>query len=181
MDGLSDNSLLVALERGERWAYEEVFKRYWLKVRRFLTVVTGDKTVSEDLAQNIFMKLWLHRGTLSGVISLDSYLYAMSRNEAYDWFRRTSSRRKYENEEALMEEFLCNMKLDHDMEVIENTVDKCIRSMPPQRRLCYEMSRKEHLTAEKIASRLNLSRRTVEHHISLGIKDIRNSLGKILN
>lgn len=49
-----------------------------------------------------------------------------------------------------------------------------ISKLPPQRQLIFQMSRYEHLSNQEIAQRLDLSVRTVEKHIQLAIKDLKN-------
>ena len=51
-----------------------------------------------------------------------------------------------------------------------------IEKMPPQRKKIFKMSRLENLSNDEIATLLNISKRTVESHISQALADLRKLL-----
>jgi RNA polymerase sigma-70 factor (ECF subfamily) len=52
--------------------------------------------------------------------------------------------------------------------------------MPPQRKQIFKMSRKEGLSNEEISKRLNISKRTVENHITQALANLRKVLNVII-
>ena len=48
--------------------------------------------------------------------------------------------------------------------------------MPPQRQRIFVMSREENLSRQEIAERLGLSVRTVDKHLELALRELRNHL-----
>ena len=52
-------------------------------------------------------------------------------------------------------------------------IQDCVEQMPPQRRRVFLMSRREALTNKEIASKLSLSEKTVERHITLALTELR--------
>lgn len=135
-----------------------------------------------DIAQNVFMKIWINRAELPRVNSLDNYLFTIARNEAFDFLRRRSSRSRYEQYTLLDGmEHSDRLSLTYDMEQMERIVEKCVEEMPPQRKLVFRLSREEKLTNQEVADRLQLSKRTVDRHISLALNDIRFALKDIVS
>ena len=63
---------------------------------------------------------------------------------------------------------------------LEMLIDTLVESMPEQRKKIYKMSRKEGFTNEEISIKLEISKRTVETHISSALKDIRKLLMNII-
>ena len=53
-------------------------------------------------------------------------------------------------------------------------VDMIVETMPPQRRMIYRMSRNEGLSNTEIAENLQLSKKTVEKHLNLAVRELRN-------
>lgn len=182
MTGKPDSDILRRLSRGEASAYESLFERYHSKVRRFVAAITGDDAPAEDIAQNVFMKIWLNRSELERVNSLNNYLFTIARNEACDFLRKQASRYKYagaHRDDPAEDSY--RFALNYDLERIEGIVSRCVEEMPSQRRLVYKMSREEKLTSAEIAEKLHLSKRTVDRHISLALSDIRTALGNIVS
>ena len=87
--------MLISLKKGDEKDYEIRFGLYYNKVQSFIWGLTKDRFESDDLAQNIFMKLWVNREKLDAVENLSSYLFTISRNEVYDYFRREASVKQY--------------------------------------------------------------------------------------
>ena len=58
-------------------------------------------------------------------------------------------------------------------------IDMVVDNMPSQRQAIYRMSREEGLSNEQIAEKMGLQKKTVENHINLALRDIREML-KIL-
>ena len=55
-------------------------------------------------------------------------------------------------------------------------VDMIVETMPPQRKMIYRMSRDEGLSNTEIAENLQLSKKTVENHLNLALKELRNAV-----
>lgn len=96
-----------------------------------------------------------------------------------DYLRKIDVDSRYVKEESLLKEgTYANQIIKHDVDILQKQIDACLENMPEQRRICYELSRKEYLSNKEIADKLHLSVRTVEHHISFALKTIRNSISQ---
>ena len=51
-----------------------------------------------------------------------------------------------------------------------------VENMPPQRKLIYQLSREAGLSNAEIAEKLELSKKTVENHLNLALKELRKIL-----
>ena len=58
---LSDKELAEGIVRGDEVCYERFFERYYVVVRKFLMSFIGDRAAAEDLAQELFIRLWNRR------------------------------------------------------------------------------------------------------------------------
>ena len=77
----SDSSLISAVKKGDKGAYEQLFVRYYPTLLRFIHGMLKDNHMAEDIAQNIFMKLWIHREKLDSTQSLKNYLFVLAKHE----------------------------------------------------------------------------------------------------
>lgn len=173
---MSDGELTAAVRGGDDHAYDAVFLRWYPQVRRFLFTLVKKEALADDLAQSVFMKLWLFRSRLNPAQSLKNYLMVLSRNAAMDFFRS-----KYHTLQADLPtppERVAPERTEQKAEYTETStrIRQAVEEMPAQRREVFKMSRFEQLSSEEIAARLGLSVRTVEKHIQLALKDLRGFL-----
>src|SRR3712207_4537745 len=168
----ADTVLSIALTHDERKAFDMIFTRYYPRVKQFVLGFCGDEYEAENIAQDIFMKLWIQRDRIAAIETLDAYIYMMAKNAALNALKRMVREHRGPAESlevednANIEESLYSKEL---MEIIHQHIDQ----MPPQRRKIFTMSRIEGLKNEEIAERLSISKRTVETHISAALAELR--------
>ena len=83
----SDSELIAAVKAGDERAFDALFLRWYPQVRKFLLILVKNKALAEDLAQTVFMKVWLYRDRLDPAKSLKNYLLVLSKNSALDVFK----------------------------------------------------------------------------------------------
>lgn len=173
---MSDGELTAAVRDGDDRAFNALFLRWYPQVAKFLTLLVKNPEQAEDLAQGVFMKVWLYRDRLDPSKSLKNYLFVLARNAALDVFK--SKRHLVMADTATAPERPSQEMTEFNAEYTEanSLIRKLVNDMPPQRRQIFQMSRFQQLSHEEIARELNLSVRTVEKHIQLALQDIRKHL-----
>ncbi len=165
------------IQKGSLEAFRIFFNQYYQSVKNFANGMLKNIDEADDVAQNVFMKIWLNRRSLSAERSLDSYVFTIARNEIYDSFRKTSAHTRYRQHLTILpptSDF--DMESSFDTREIRRILQETIEKMPEKRREIFKMSRQQYLSNEEIADRLHISKRTVEKHISLALKTIRDNL-----
>ena len=79
--------ILKKVSEGDEDAFREIFEYYYPKTRVFLEQFISNVEEAQDLAQNIFIKVWLQRSILVDIRSFGAYLYTATRNSAIDYGR----------------------------------------------------------------------------------------------
>lgn len=170
----NDRLLVMALKRDDHESFTRIFHAYYKDLVLFGGTFIPEKSVCEDIVQNIFLKLWNDRQTLEIEISLKSYLLKAVRNNCLDELRH----RKIVDEHVTHQLKSASMDADET----ENYVlysDLCrqlknaLAQLPPAEREVFEMSRLENIKYQEIANRLKISVRTVENRISNALKRLR--------
>lgn len=155
-------------------AFSLIFTEFYGKVLSFTLFYAKDAVTSEDIALEVFVKLWKMRSRLPEIQDLDSYLFSMSRNAVLDWYRK-SSRYDTISLESISEgdagwtsiegKIVAGQELDR--------IRQAVSKFPGRRREIFMMSRFMGLDNEEIARRLGISRKTVENQINLANREIR--------
>jgi RNA polymerase sigma-70 factor (ECF subfamily) len=163
---------LEDLKRGDHKAFEAVFLFYFDKVKRFMAGLVRSEDDAEDLAQDVFAKLWTVRETINTQSSFNAFLYTMSRNTAYNYLKHKLVQTDYANEYIQREETDTPDELMFAKEM-ELLIEMALCRMPEKRSEIYRLSRNEGLSNDEIAARLNISRKTVENNLTLALREIR--------
>ena len=83
-----EKKLLQRMAEDDQSAFRTLFDYYYPRVRVFLSTLLLRRDEAEDLAQNVFVKIWNFRAHLPEVHSLGAYLYRMTRNTALEYARK---------------------------------------------------------------------------------------------
>lgn len=86
---LSEQQLCERLSRGDARAFESLYREQAGRLRSFLRLYLGNEQAAEDVAQEVFQKIWQRpNGFDPARGSLKAYLFGIARKRAADWWRR---------------------------------------------------------------------------------------------
>jgi RNA polymerase sigma-70 factor (ECF subfamily) len=176
-----ESEYLRRLGEGDHDAFDTLFMAYHSPVKRFLTGFIKDEDEVLDMLQDIFCHVWEHRNTIAKVDSFKAYLFRMARNAIYNHFKINAIREEHLQQyqrEAILTDDLAEERLH--AEELGLLLDIAVDHMPPQRKLVFKMSRKEGLSNEEISKCLNISKRTVENHITAALSELRKLINVII-
>ena len=171
-----DPKVIKRLSEGDQGAFRVVFEHYYPRVYEFIRRIVKSDTISEDIAQDIFVKIWERREMFGvEVQSFGKYIYVMSRNAAINAIRRTGRITPLVEDTVNRSE---NFSIEDDYYAREKEliIRLTVCQMPEQRRRIFEMSRYMGMDNQTIATTLNLSKKTVENHLTLALKTLRSVL-----
>lgn len=174
---MEEKSLILAVKNDDPDAFRKLFQRYSAKLYYFAFRFLRNQTESEEVVQEVFVKIWNIRKQLNENLSFNSFLFTIAKNHIFNL------RRNKINHEAFLE-FLAPFYSEAEEFAEENIITSdlqehlqhAIDNLPPQRRLIFKKSREEGLTYPQIASLLHISEKTVETQIRLALKTLKNNI-----
>ncbi len=174
---LIDHLTIRQLMAGDELAFQKIYDVHSDKVYQLAFRFLKDTVWSEEIVQDVFLKLWLSRDGLDEQGNLWLYLYVITKRLCLNKLReiRKSS--------VLFE------KLMHGMEVadshteerlmadeMEQYAKRAVENLPRQQQLIFKLSREEGLSHHEIAQKLGLSPNTVKNHMVQALKTLKASL-----
>ncbi|MBK7709818.1 MAG: RNA polymerase sigma-70 factor [Bacteroidales bacterium] len=157
--------------------FTEIFSVYYKDLVLFAYSFTHEKEDSEEIVQDVFVKLWEDHEKINISTSIKSYLLKSIQNKCIDWHRHKKVINHHSNyiiENSLLYEYdTDNYILSSEMELI---IEKALASLPENVKETFEMSRFEGMKYQEIADKLNVSVRTIEVRISKALELLRESL-----
>ncbi len=153
--------------------FKNLYFRHFTQSVRIAYYLISDRQAAEDIAQEVFVKLWNKRESLTSVENVEAYIVRMTRNAALDHIKL----RKDQTDDFTGLEWKEDDVSVSDQE-LKPAIEKALSELAPQCRLIFSLSRFEGLTNDEIADYLSISIRTVETQISNALKRFRTDLRK---
>ncbi|WP_184549548.1 RNA polymerase sigma-70 factor [Mucilaginibacter sp. FT3.2] len=171
-----DIQLIEQLKLGDDCALTAIYKKYWQQLYLSAYHVLKDKQACEDIIQELFIKLWHNRNSIEITVSLKAYLYAATRYEVYRQIRAGAATSDvFDTLVNLLQTPAGQNDIEYKELLLQ--VGDVVGTLPQKCREVYKLSREEHLSHKQIASRLNISTKTVENHLTKALRQLRTSLG----
>ncbi|KAA2243200.1 RNA polymerase sigma-70 factor [Chitinophaga agrisoli] len=167
------------LKEGDMAAYEAIYNEFWPKLYGYVYNRLKNKEVAEEIVQEVFFSLWMKRATLELTHSLSAYLHTAVKYQLFNYLKADHVRRNYVSRAAVDKGALTDNSNEEHIAAadLKNTMEKEISRLPEKCQQVFRMSRQEHLSVHDIATSLNISRKTVENHLTKALRQLRMVLG----
>ena len=154
--------------------FKILFDLYFDDIRRYLYYRCGDTTVSTDLAQDTFMRIWEKQMDLQPEKDT-GLLYKIAGDLFVSHMRREKLRREAPGE-IRFEQRDSSPEEDLQYSELKEKYEKVLMKLPEKQRVVFLMSRTEELTYMEIATRLSISVKAVEKRMSGALSRLRKEL-----
>ncbi len=175
----SDQDLLVKIAGGDQRAFRILYDRFYHNLYAFVLKILKSDLLTEEIIQEVFLKLWTQGSKLTAIKNVESYLVTIARNRCYDQLRRDKLRAHVSLEDVGSEYELHNeteesILLSDTRRVIDQAIDK----LPFQQRSVYKLCHVQEYKYEEAAKELNLSVDTVQTYMKLALRNLRQQLSQ---
>jgi RNA polymerase sigma-70 factor, Bacteroides expansion family 1 len=160
---IADHVLIAGIKRDDYSSYNQLFIRYYNRLCLFVFKLTQNYTASEDIVQELFVRLWMNRAKLEIKENISGYLYQASRNSALNYLRAENSRRKT-MESITFQEESADENLIEQVE-FSAALYKCIEQLPARSKDVFMKSRFDGLKQQEISDQLGISVKTIKNQI----------------
>ena len=162
----AEPQLLQQAAEGSLEAYAILYQYYLPKLYKYLYGLVQSKEETEEILQDIFLKLWEKKEDLAAIKTLNSYLFRIARNKLMNHFDHQKVKQKAFNYIGQRTQDTGSTSEDHYIyRQYSEVVQKAISSLPPKRRQVFEMSTQQELSHDKIAEELNISKSMVKKQL----------------
>ena len=173
-EDLDDADLARRIKNGDRAAFEAFFRRHHAALIRYLTRRHCPPDVADDIVQNAFVYIWQRRDAINPDKSLRGYLFTIGYSRLLNHSRDTA---KFDYA-AAPDDHTAPTAPDAEAEhqLLQEHLQAAIDQLPERRRAVFELCFMEDLTYREAAAVLDITRKTVENHMRLALRDIRDAL-----
>lgn len=155
----------------DRGRFIELFEQMYTPVKNYIYYKTGDVKVAEDIAQDVFLKLWEKKDSIREE-SIKPLLYTIAGN---------LSKNRFDHQRVVLE-FAKNYKVEDEsvspefeleLKEFSNKLEGAINGLKEKNRVVFLMNRIDGLTYAEIATNLGLSVKAIEKRMKKALDELK--------
>lgn len=176
---LNDSELALKIKSGNHQAFKDFFDRYNAFLLNFLMKRGTAKEAAKDLVQHAFITIWENREDINPDKSLRSYLFGIAYSRMLNLFRDHNKFAKgidLDHANTVDHEFTADDESQAKAKELSGVIEQAISSMPKKRQEVFRMCFIQEFTYKETSEVLKVSIKTVENHMGLALKDMRELL-----
>jgi RNA polymerase sigma factor (sigma-70 family) len=175
---LSDEIIMKRVKEGNLAELSVLFERYHVRLYNFMLKLTFDRSVSQDLTQNLFYRILKYRHTFREDHSFKSWIYQLARNIHIDFCKH---QQKANERYTRVEEY--NQELPEEKEGFNEEeyekLDRAMARLTPEQKEILVLCRFQGLKYEEISSIRDLSVPAIKVQVHRAIKQLREHYFKL--
>jgi len=173
----NDAEAFQQMSDGNMAAYRFLFDHHFSDLCNFLMIYLHSRELSEEIALEIFTYIWEKRRTLQIRTTFKSFLFSSAKNKAISLYRKEQKKMfasidlglSVFQDDSSSQQLLENNEL---REIINTAINK----LPEKSKQIYQLAWEENLSHKEIAEQLGITPKTVENHVGIALRKLRESL-----
>jgi RNA polymerase sigma-70 factor (ECF subfamily) len=171
---MDSKALAQAIKVGNHEAFETFFDAHYDSLFRFLISNNTKREAAKDLIQKAFIYIWENRHRIDPEKSLRAYIFRIAYTRMLNHHR---DHKKFNTDEPVPDQ-----QTDHTPEDmarandLEQAIEHAIEQMPEKRGSVFQLCFIEDFTYREAAETLGVTKKTIENHMGLALKDMRKAL-----
>jgi RNA polymerase sigma-70 factor (ECF subfamily) len=161
---------LQRIAQGDRKAYEWLYKNYYNRIFEYALLLTAEKQTSDDIVQEIFLKIWSQRTTLTKITNFNSWIYISTKHLITDTWRKRA------NEKQVLKNIAHTIETETNITPFQNEptiFTHAINALTERQQLIYKLIREEGRTREEISQALQISPNTIRNTMQSALHNIK--------
>ena len=175
------------IKEGDETSFKLLFMGLFAELSKYAFQYTGDRFLSEEIVQDVFIKIWQNRENLTPSKSVKAYIFQSVHNACINSLIQKKNKKNIHNVflseeswEFIQESTQINSFLLEKLEAedTERMIKQIILTLPSGCSEIFTLSRFENKSNQEIAELLNLSVSTVRTQIYRALEKISKGLLK---
>lgn len=165
---------ILHLARGNKKGFDWIYEQYSVFLYNFIFGFLKSKEESEEVVQEVFIKLWQSRKQLNPDKSIKSFIFTLAKNLVFNKLKRKKVEQKHrDNIKNNSFNVANNIEENVNFKELTTIYNKAINNLPVKRREIFLLNREEGMSYQEIAKILDISVNTVKDQITKALKEIR--------
>ena len=173
----TDEELVALLIKGDRNAFEAIYRRYASDMYRYVRRNINVKEDCEEMLQDFFESLWLRHDILK-INSLRHYVYNSMRYMIIRYIQHRGVEKRYVDYYTAFSS-IYDVAESHDPKALQDLLLKSLEGLSERCQMAMRLRLQEDLSNAEIAKRMNISKGTVELYMCKALAHLRSTKQKL--
>lgn len=171
----NEAEIIEQVVKGSESAFADLFNAYHNQLGEYVMLLTQNAEMTQEIVQDVFVKVWLNREALSQVGKFTAYLFILTRNYTLNCIRKSVNERKGQEQYATLaslddDNLFSEINLEADRDYQE-LIERAVANLPPQQRKVF-MLRQAGLKNPEIAEKMAISTDSVKKYQQWALKSV---------
>lgn len=175
-----DPALMARIALGDEAAFRQVYVFFYRRLYQFAFALVKTREPAEEIVEDVFVRIWQHRGTIASIQNLRVYLYTAVKNSALNYLSqkaRQSITEPFDHIHIGMESPAGTPEQILITAEIQQKIQLAVDALPPRCKMIFKLVREDGLKYKEIAGILNISVNTIDAQMAIAVKRITAAIG----
>ncbi len=173
----AEHTQLLLVAGGDEAAFRQLYEKWHPKVYSLAMYLTRSPFMSEEITQEVFVKIWNNRHQLTEIEYLASWIRTITRNTIINYLKAKA------REKLALHDYLIAQPA-HSEETADAVREReysrlfreAIEHLPQQQKKVWRLTKEDGMTLAQAADEMNITRNTAKEHLARAMNTIRKKL-----
>jgi len=175
---------IKGLKNGSYKDFTQLYKIYAPRLYAFIYKLVRSESVSKDIVQETFTKVWENRKNIDTDLSFKSYIFTIARNHLLNEFRNhiyrielTGNTETFENNRQAEYN---DTEEQYSLTELKELLQQAKLKLTPRQRELFELNREKGLSINEVVEQTGISEQSVRNQLSQAIQRLRKEMRHVL-
>lgn len=160
---------------------KKLFEDHYEELSRYAFSILKDQEESEDVVQQLFVKLWEKKERVMVTTNVRAYLFRSVYNGCMNEIKKMERKGRHVTEDEHLEIVgFDDATRGVSIQELEQKIELAIQKLPAKCGEVFRLSRSEELSYKEISERLNVSVKTIENHMGKALRIMREEMAEYI-
>lgn len=172
-------TLQYRIAENDETAFTELYLHFGNRLQQFASSLVRSKEISEELVEDVFVKIWANRKRITEIDNITVYLYVAIKNKALNILSQKAKElitAPFDYLDLPIDDFATD---PHDLMItaeMMNRIHQVVENLPPRCKMIFKLIREDGLKYKEVAEILNISVNTIDVQMAIAVKRLCTAL-----